>query len=80
MLSTDKKDENTQTKLAQVLAWGTEAFPNSEKLWQSRLSYVLTTNDEELATQIFTQVMKKKLMSILIMKVINYITEIGNFI
>lgn len=56
MLSNDKKDENTQTKLAQVLAWSTESFPQSEKLWHLRLSYLLTTNNEDQSNELFKQV------------------------
>ncbi|XP_043477850.1 U3 small nucleolar RNA-associated protein 6 homolog [Leptopilina heterotoma] len=55
MLSNDKKDENTQTKLAQVLAWSTESYPQSEKLWHLRLSYLLTTNNEDQSNELFKQ-------------------------
>lgn len=55
MLSTDKKDDNTQSKLVQVLGWATESFPNNEKLWHLRLNYHLTTNDDELSNGLFKQ-------------------------
>ena len=50
------QDSNVQQKLNEVLCWATEALPESESLWYARLQYLLGTDQEELATEIFNKV------------------------
>ena len=57
MLNSDKNNKNAQIKKsAQVFNWATEALPDSEKLWYSRLSYLITNDDEDSAAKILMQV------------------------
>ena len=69
MLNADKKDEASQQKLAEVLCWATEALPNSEKLWCSRLKYLLKTNIDESGTKILEQVIKNRVYLIKKMRI-----------
>ncbi|XP_011495959.1 PREDICTED: U3 small nucleolar RNA-associated protein 6 homolog isoform X2 [Ceratosolen solmsi marchali] len=57
MLNFDKNNQNsnTQGKLFEILNWATEALPESESLWHAQLHYLLSTNQEELATEIFNK-------------------------
>ncbi|XP_033211584.1 U3 small nucleolar RNA-associated protein 6 homolog [Belonocnema kinseyi] len=58
LLNSDKKDDASQKKLAEVLCHATEALPNSEKLWHSRLKYLLATDTEDSVDEIFAQATK----------------------
>lgn len=56
MLSNDKKDENAQKKLEEILSSATEIIPNSVSLWHVRLRHLLVTRQEEEATNVFVKV------------------------
>ncbi|XP_012267956.2 U3 small nucleolar RNA-associated protein 6 homolog [Athalia rosae] len=55
MLSNNKKDDNSQKRLYEVLCWATDALPKSVDLWQARLRYHLAAGQEENATDAFTK-------------------------
>jgi hypothetical protein len=57
MLNFNQTSQNiVQSKLFEVLSWATEALPESESLWHAQLHYLLSTNQEDLATEIFNKV------------------------
>lgn len=56
MFKTDKKQENAEKKLEEILTWATEAVPTSINLWTLRLKHYLTTNQEEVADSTFEKV------------------------
>ena len=58
MLNTDQihMDSKAKDKLFEVLCWATEALPNSENLWQAKLNFLFSTNQENLATKTFNKV------------------------
>nr|XP_003705650.1 PREDICTED: U3 small nucleolar RNA-associated protein 6 homolog [Megachile rotundata] len=47
MFNVDKKDEEADKKLKEILCVATETVPNSVSLWHARLRYLLVSNEEE---------------------------------
>ncbi|KAF7402853.1 hypothetical protein HZH66_005120 [Vespula vulgaris] len=74
MLSNDKKDENAQKKLEEILSSATEIIPNSVSLWHVRLRHLLVTRQEEEATNVFvkaTQILGEKSLPLWRMKLLH---------
>ncbi|XP_003705650.2 U3 small nucleolar RNA-associated protein 6 homolog [Megachile rotundata] len=47
MFNVDKKDEEADKKLKEILCVATETVPNSVSLWHARLRYLLVSDEEE---------------------------------
>ncbi|KAK2586790.1 hypothetical protein KPH14_011815 [Odynerus spinipes] len=74
MLNADKKDENSQKKLEEILCSATETIPNSVSLWHIRLRYLLMSGKEEEATSVFrkaTQILGEKSLPLWRMKLLH---------
>ncbi|XP_015518125.1 U3 small nucleolar RNA-associated protein 6 homolog [Neodiprion lecontei] len=78
MLSTNKKDENDQKRLYEVLCWATDALPKSVDLWQARLRYHLAFGQEDSATAAFvkaTEILGEKSLPLWKMRLLHVQTK-----
>ncbi|XP_015589192.1 U3 small nucleolar RNA-associated protein 6 homolog [Cephus cinctus] len=74
MLNNEKKDENTQKKLLEVLTWATEALPNSVNLWQARLRYHVILGEDDNVATVFakaTKILREKALPLWRMKLLH---------
>lgn len=74
MLNADKKDENSQKKLEEILCSAVESIPNSVSLWHVRLRYLLVSEQEEEAASVFakaTNILGEKALPLWRMKLLH---------
>lgn len=63
MLNVEKKDENAEKKLNEILCTATDAIPSSVSLWHARLRYLLVSGQDEDIDNVFskaTQILGEK--------------------
>lgn len=56
MLNAGTNDKNVENTLYEVHCWATDALPESENLWRSRLYFLYKTNQNDLAVETFNKV------------------------
>lgn len=74
MLNTEKKDENTNKKLKEILSMATETIPSSISLWHARLRYLFAHGEEDEAEAAFskaTQILGEKSLPLWKLKILH---------
>ncbi|XP_017885993.1 U3 small nucleolar RNA-associated protein 6 homolog [Ceratina calcarata] len=74
MLNVEKKDENTDKKLKEILSMATETLPSSISLWHARVRYLFAYGEDDEAEAAFskaTQILGEKSLPLWKLKILH---------